>query len=34
MKILGRDTTETEKELTDANKKLEIQKAKDSEEQV
>ncbi|MBU6153388.1 MAG: DNA topoisomerase VI subunit B [Bdellovibrionales bacterium] len=33
MKILGRDTNETEKELTDANKKLEIQKAKDSEEQ-
>ncbi len=34
MKILGRDTNETEKELTDANKKLEIQKAKDSEEQA
>jgi DNA topoisomerase-6 subunit B len=33
MRILGRDTNETEKELTDANKKLEIQKAKDSEEQ-
>ncbi len=32
MKILGRDATATEKELTDANKKLEIQKAKDAEE--
>ncbi len=32
MKILGRDTTATEKELEDANTKLEIQKAKDSEE--
>jgi DNA topoisomerase-6 subunit B len=29
MKILGRDATATEKELTDANKKLEIQKASD-----
>ena len=32
MKLLGRDATATEKELTDANKKLEIQKAKDAEE--
>lgn len=32
MKLLGRDATETEKQLTDANKKLEIQKAKDAEE--
>ena len=32
LKILGRDATATEKELTDANKKLEIQKAKDAEE--
>ncbi len=31
MKLLGRDATATEKELTDANKKLEIQKAKDAE---
>jgi DNA topoisomerase-6 subunit B len=34
MKILGRDATATEKELTDANKKLEIQKAKDAEDAV
>lgn len=34
LKILGRDATATEKELSDANKKLEIQKAKDSEEQA
>jgi hypothetical protein len=33
MKLLGRDATATEKELSDANKKLEIQKAKDAEEQ-
>ncbi len=32
MKLLGRDATATEKELTHANKKLEEQKAKDAEE--
>lgn len=30
MKLLGRDASSAEKELTEANKKLEIQKAKDS----
>jgi DNA topoisomerase-6 subunit B len=32
MKLLGRDATATQKELTEANKKLEVQKAKDGEE--
>jgi DNA topoisomerase-6 subunit B len=32
MKLLGRDATETEKQLSEANKKLEVQKAKDAEE--
>jgi DNA topoisomerase-6 subunit B len=32
MKLLGRDATATQKELSEANKKLEVQKAKDAEE--